>query len=37
MNPGIEDAPWNARILQVIDPFGNRISFNQSLAKNHRD
>lgn len=35
MNPGIEDAPWNARILQVTDPFGNRICFSQSLAKDH--
>ena len=31
MNPGIEDAPWNARILQVTDPFGNRICFSQPL------
>lgn len=31
MNPGIEHAPWNAKTLEVIDPFGNRICFNQSL------
>ena len=35
MNPGIEDAPWNGRISQVIDPFGNCLCFNQSLARNH--
>lgn len=29
MNPGIVDAPWGARILEVIDPFGNRICFNE--------
>lgn len=33
MNPSVEDAPWQARILQVTDPFGNRICFNQSLVK----
>jgi catechol 2,3-dioxygenase-like lactoylglutathione lyase family enzyme len=32
MRPGIETAPWNAKILKVIDPFGNRICFNQSLS-----
>jgi len=31
MNPGIATAPWRAKILDVIDPFGNRICFNQSL------
>lgn len=32
MNPGIEKAPWKARIMTVTDPFGNRLCFNQSLA-----
>ncbi|MCK6450541.1 MAG: VOC family protein [Alphaproteobacteria bacterium] len=27
--PAIEDAPWNARVMKVTDPFGNRILFNQ--------
>src|SRR5258708_5738889 len=27
--PGIEDAPWGARVLSVMDPFGNRLSFNE--------
>ncbi len=31
MNPGVEIAPWNAKIMEVMDPFGNRICFNQSL------
>lgn len=31
MNPGIEEAPWKALVMEVIDPFGNRISFNQML------
>ena len=33
MNPGITEAPWNARVMEVIDPFGNRMCFNQSLAQ----
>ena len=31
MNPGLEEAPWGARTMEVIDPFGNRICFNQPL------
>lgn len=27
--PGIEDVPWNARMMSVIDPSGNRIRFNE--------
>jgi catechol 2,3-dioxygenase-like lactoylglutathione lyase family enzyme len=29
MNPGIEDVPWGARMLTVIDPFGNTLRFNE--------
>ena len=28
--PGIEERPWNARTLTVIDPFGNQIMFNET-------
>ncbi len=31
LRPGVEMAPWNARCMEVIDPFGNRIRFNQCL------
>ncbi|MEM9763107.1 MAG: glyoxalase superfamily protein [Pseudomonadota bacterium] len=27
--PGFERAPWEARILEVRDPFGNRLLFNE--------
>ena len=30
MKPGIEDAPWGARTLTVIDPFANHIVFNEA-------
>ena len=29
--PGLEATPWGTRQLQVIDPFGNRISFNERV------
>lgn len=29
MRPGIEPAPWNARAMEVIDPFGNRLRFSE--------
>lgn len=27
MRPGIEPAPWGEKIMEVIDPFGNRLRF----------
>ncbi len=32
LRPGIEDTPWNARVMQVIDPFANRIRFSKSQS-----
>lgn len=29
LRPGIEDAPWNAWMMQVTDPFGNRLRFSE--------
>jgi hypothetical protein len=31
--PGIEIAPWNARVMGVIDPFGNRLRFSEPDRK----
>lgn len=31
LRPGIETMPWNARMMQVIDPFGNRIRFSENI------
>jgi catechol 2,3-dioxygenase-like lactoylglutathione lyase family enzyme len=31
LRPGVEVAPWNARVMMVIDPFNNRISFNEPI------
>ena len=31
--PGIEIAPWNAKVMEVADPFGNRLRFNEDLPK----
>jgi catechol 2,3-dioxygenase-like lactoylglutathione lyase family enzyme len=29
--PGVERAPWGAKCMEVIDPFGNRLRFNEDL------
>jgi catechol 2,3-dioxygenase-like lactoylglutathione lyase family enzyme len=31
LRPGLEVAPWNAKVMEVIDPFGNKIRFSESL------
>ncbi len=31
--PGLEIAPWNARCMEVVDPFGNRLRFSESLEE----
>jgi uncharacterized glyoxalase superfamily protein PhnB len=33
MRPGVELAPWNAKVMEVTDPFGNRLRFNEDLPK----
>ncbi|HEY7099917.1 MAG TPA: glyoxalase superfamily protein [Terriglobales bacterium] len=30
--PGIEDVPWKARMMTVIDPFGNHLRFNEYIG-----
>lgn len=31
--PGIEEAPWNAKVMEVTDPFGNRLRFSEDKSK----
>lgn len=31
LNPGLENAPWGAKLMKVLDPFGNKILFNEKL------
>jgi hypothetical protein len=31
LRPGLETTFYNAQCVQVIDPFGNRIRFNEDL------
>ena len=33
MNPGLQDQPWGAREMTVIDPFSNRLTFWSPLPK----
>ena len=32
MRPGIEIAPWNAKVMEVTDPFGNRLRFSEPIV-----
>ena len=32
MRPNLERAPWNATLMEVVDPFGNRLRFNEDLS-----
>jgi catechol 2,3-dioxygenase-like lactoylglutathione lyase family enzyme len=32
LHPGLDKAPWNALCINVTDPFGNRIRFNEPLS-----
>ena len=31
VRPGVNIAPWNAKLMEVTDPFGNRLRFNEYL------
>jgi hypothetical protein len=31
MRPGIERTPWNSRLMEIIDPFHNRLRFDEEL------
>ena len=31
MRPGVEVEPWGEKSMCVIDPFGNRVYFNQKI------
>ena len=35
--PGLEKVFYGAWCMQVIDPFGNRLTFNEPLAPDERD
>jgi hypothetical protein len=31
MRPVLEVEPWNAGVMEVTDPFGNRLRFNEPI------
>jgi hypothetical protein len=33
MKPGLQNVPWNALTMEVIDPFGNKLVFAEDLKK----
>jgi hypothetical protein len=30
MRPGIEPTPWGSKLMEVIDPFHNRLRFDEN-------
>ena len=32
LKPDVQTTPWNAKLMGVIDPFGNRLRFNEYLG-----
>lgn len=37
LRPGVERMPWNADVMEVLDPFGNRIRFNEYVRERSKD
>ena len=33
LRPGLEKTPWNTLCVNIIDPFGNRIRFNEPVKQ----
>ena len=33
LRPGLERAPWDALVMELCDPFGNRLRFSEPLAE----
>jgi catechol 2,3-dioxygenase-like lactoylglutathione lyase family enzyme len=33
LRPGLEKTPWNTLSVNIIDPFGNRIRFNEPVKQ----
>ncbi len=29
LKPGVEETEWGSRVLSVVDPFGNRLTFSE--------
>ena len=36
MKPTVEVAEWGGRIMEAIDPFGNRLTFNEIRSEESR-
>ncbi len=35
-NPGIEETPWGSRCVRLVDPFGNRLLFDEKIEDGGR-
>jgi catechol 2,3-dioxygenase-like lactoylglutathione lyase family enzyme len=36
LRPGIEPTPWGSKLMEVTDPFGNRLRFDETPAQGGR-
>lgn len=37
MRPGIQPTPWGSKLMKVIDPFHNRLRFDENPASRDDD
>ena len=37
LRPVVEDAPWGGRVMELTDPFGNRITFAEAAEPEGED
>jgi hypothetical protein len=37
MRPGIEPTPWGSRLMEITDPFHNRLRFDEAPASRQDD
>ena len=33
LNPGVENMPWGHKVLELTDPFGNKLRFAEPIGK----
>ena len=37
LRPGIDDAPWGGHVMELTDPFGNRLTFAEAAEPENED
>ena len=36
LRPGIEPTPWGSQLMEVVDPFGNRVRFDEKPSPDEK-